>query len=48
VAGLVPEIEAALREGKLGPHILRVEITPLPPELVERRRRLNAERKIEN
>jgi len=32
VAGLVPEIELALSEGKLGPHMLPITVKPLPPD----------------
>ena len=34
--GVLPELELALREGKLGPHIRRFEMKPLPPEEVAR------------
>lgn len=44
VAGILPELELALREGKLGPHIRRLEFKPLPPEVLERIRKLNTER----
>ena len=39
VVGLLPEIELALREGKLGPHMRRMDASlfkPLPPEILER------------
>jgi hypothetical protein len=32
VAGLIPEIELALREGKLGPHMRRIVIPRLKPK----------------
>jgi hypothetical protein len=35
VAGFVPELELALREGRLGPHIRRVVIPRRPPKLPE-------------
>jgi hypothetical protein len=47
VAGLLPELELALREGKLGPHMRRLDSSlfkPLPPEVLERIRRLKADR----
>jgi hypothetical protein len=47
VAGILPELELALREGKLGPHVRRLEFKPLPPEVLERIRNLKAEREIE-
>lgn len=40
VAKLVPEIDLALREGKLGPHMRHVKISPPPPEVLERIQRL--------
>jgi hypothetical protein len=40
---ILPELELALREGKSGPHIRRLEFKPLPPEVLERIRRLKAE-----
>ena len=33
---ILPELELALREGKLGPHMRRWEMKPLPPEVLER------------
>lgn len=36
VASIVPEIELALSDNKLGPHLRRVLIRPLPPEVLER------------
>src|SRR5260370_1611580 len=36
VVGLLPEVDASLREGELGPHIRRLVIKPLPPERIER------------
>jgi hypothetical protein len=36
VAGFLPEIELALREGKLGPHMRRLEFKLLPPDVLER------------
>jgi len=47
VVGILPELELALREGKLGPHIRRLEFKPHPPEVLERMRKLTAERGIE-
>lgn len=44
VAALLPELESALREGKLGPHMRRYEFKPLPPEILERLAKLNSER----
>jgi hypothetical protein len=43
VAGIVPEIELALSEGKLGPHILRIVMTPFPPDVLDRLEKLRAE-----
>jgi hypothetical protein len=34
-------------EGKLGPHMRRFELKPLPPEVLERIRKLSAEREME-
>lgn len=47
VVGILPELELALREGKLGPHIRRLDFKPHPPEVLERIRNLKAEREIE-
>jgi hypothetical protein len=50
VADLLPELEFALREGKLGPHMRRLDSSlfkPLPPEVLERIERLKTERAIE-
>jgi hypothetical protein len=47
VVGILPELELALREGNLGPHMRRVEFKPLPPEVLERIRRLKTERAME-
>jgi len=44
---LLPEVELALREGKLGPHMRRFELKPLPPEVLERIRKLSTERELE-
>jgi hypothetical protein len=44
VARFVPEIELALREGKLGPHMRRIVMKPFPPEVLERIRKSNTER----
>jgi hypothetical protein len=35
-ASVLPELEVALREGKLGPHMRRFEMKPLPPEVLEK------------
>lgn len=35
-AGILPELDLALREGKLGPHMRRFAMKPLPPEVLER------------
>jgi hypothetical protein len=43
---ILPELEFALRDGKLGPHIRRFEMKPLPAEVLERIRRFNAEREM--
>jgi hypothetical protein len=43
VVGILPELDLALREGKLGPHIRRLEFKPLPPEVLERIQRLRSE-----
>jgi hypothetical protein len=43
VAAIIPEIELALCEGKLGPHILRIVMTPFPPDVLERLEKLRAE-----
>jgi hypothetical protein len=42
VVDILPELELALREGKLGPHMLRLELKPLPPEVLERIRKLSS------
>jgi hypothetical protein len=42
---VLPELELALRDGKLGPHIRRFEMKPLPAEVLERIRRFNADAK---
>ncbi len=47
VAGILPEVDLALREGKLGPHMRRLEFKPLPPEVLERIERLKTERAME-
>jgi hypothetical protein len=47
VAGLFPELELALRDGKLGPHLRRRVMKPLPPEVLERIERLKRESAIE-
>jgi len=44
VAGILPELELALREGKPGPHMRRLEFKPFPPDVLERIERLKAER----
>jgi hypothetical protein len=36
VARLLPELELALREVKFGPHVRRLEMKPLPPEILAR------------
>ena len=41
--GLLVELELALREGKLGPHMRRREFRPLPAEVLERLNRLESE-----
>lgn len=41
VVEIVPEVEMALREGKLGPHVRRVAIKTLSPKVLERVRRFN-------
>lgn len=38
--GILPELESALREGKLGPHVRRRPMKPLAPEVLERLRSL--------
>jgi len=43
VVGVLSELELALRDGQLGPHIRRLEFKPLPPEVLERIRKLKAE-----
>lgn len=45
--GILPELELALREGKLGPHIRRLVMKPLPPEVLERLRKMSTERETE-
>jgi hypothetical protein len=35
-AAILPELELALRAGKVGPHLRRFEMMPLPPEVLER------------
>jgi hypothetical protein len=47
VAGILPEVELALREGKLGPHMRRLEFKPLPPEVIERIENLRSEGRTE-
>ena len=48
VARILPEVDFALREGKLGPHMRRLgEFKPLPDEVLERIRKLKAERATE-
>jgi len=47
VAGLLPELELALREGKLGPHMRRRVMKPLPPGVLERIERLKTQRASE-
>ena len=47
VANLLPEIDLALRQGRLGPHMRRLTFKPFPPEVLERIRKLKAERAIE-
>jgi hypothetical protein len=37
---ILPEVELALREGKLGPHMRSTVFTPLPPEALERVERI--------
>ena len=43
VAGLLPEVETALREGTLGPHMRRMVLKPLPAEVLERIEKLKPE-----
>jgi hypothetical protein len=43
VVHILPELELALSEGKLGPHIRRLQFQPLPPEVLEQIRKLKAE-----
>jgi hypothetical protein len=43
---ILPELELALREGKLGPHMRRFGLKPLPPEVLERIRKLGAGREL--
>jgi hypothetical protein len=47
VVDLLPEVDAALREGKLGPHMRRMVMKPLPKEIVERLKKFEAERALE-
>jgi hypothetical protein len=47
VVGLLPEVDAALREGELGPHMRRMVMKPLPPEIIERLKKFEAERALE-
>jgi hypothetical protein len=47
VAGYLPELELTLREGKLGPHMRRLDSSlfkPRPPEVLERIDKLKSER----
>jgi hypothetical protein len=44
VAALVPEIDLALREDKLGPHLRRLKFSPFPPEVLERIEKLRSQR----
>jgi hypothetical protein len=49
VAGLLPELELALREGKLGTHIRRLPASlfkPLPPEVLDRIERIKAQQEM--
>ena len=43
-AAVLPELEVALRDGKLGPHIRRLEFEPFPPDVLERIAKMKAER----
>lgn len=47
VVDILPELELALREGKLGSHMRRLELKPLPPGVLERIRKLSAEPETE-
>jgi hypothetical protein len=47
VVEILPELELALREGTLGPHMRLFELKLLPPEVLERMRKLSAEREME-
>ncbi len=47
VVDLLPELESALREGRMGPHMRRLEFKPLPQEVLERMRKLKADDDIE-
>jgi len=40
---VLPELEAALRGGKLGPCVRRIEMRPLPPEILEHIRKVTQE-----
>jgi len=43
---ILPELELALHERNLGPHMRRLEFKPLPPEVLERMRRLKEEHRL--
>lgn len=43
-AAVLPELEVALRDGKLGPHIRRLKFEPFPPDVLERIAKMKAER----
>jgi hypothetical protein len=47
VVSFLPEIDLALREGELGPHMRRILMKALPPEVLERVERLKRERAME-
>jgi hypothetical protein len=41
-AAIIPELDLALRRQKLGPHMRRLQLKPLPAEALERLQKLNA------